>query len=253
MSASRNLAVDEARGEYVSYIDGDDVWVPTKLAEQVALLEAHPEAAMVFGPLELWYSWTGEAGDSHRDHLRGVRLDGRPPFADEIVRPLALVPVFLAESSFTPGGFLVRRRVLVEAARSEEDFTANYSDDVVQVKICLEHPVFSSTRSWYRYRMHADSCTEAERREGSTLASRKRFLDWVERYLEEREIRDDPVWKALRRAQQVRHPGVAYLLNFRKRFGELESALAAAGRRFLPASLRRWMWSARQWLFRAGP
>jgi glycosyltransferase involved in cell wall biosynthesis len=36
---SRNLAVQKARGKYIAILDCDDLWMPTKLEEQVPLLE----------------------------------------------------------------------------------------------------------------------------------------------------------------------------------------------------------------------
>lgn len=43
---TRNQAAAAAQGEYVAFLDSDDVWYPEKLAQQVALMEAHPEVPL---------------------------------------------------------------------------------------------------------------------------------------------------------------------------------------------------------------
>src|SRR5689334_20378787 len=64
MSASRNLGMRYARGAYLAFLDADDIWLPAKLEKQVAILEAHPEAAMAYGPLYFWSEWPGNLGNT---------------------------------------------------------------------------------------------------------------------------------------------------------------------------------------------
>lgn len=42
VSAARNFAVRHARGSYLAFLDSDDLWLPNKLAIQVAFIEQHP-------------------------------------------------------------------------------------------------------------------------------------------------------------------------------------------------------------------
>jgi hypothetical protein len=51
LTAARNRGLEKARGEFVSFIDADDLWTPDKLKAQVAALRRHPEAGAA-------YSWT---------------------------------------------------------------------------------------------------------------------------------------------------------------------------------------------------
>ncbi len=45
---SRNLALREARGKYIAILDCDDIWLPTKLEEQIPILERDDEVGLVY-------------------------------------------------------------------------------------------------------------------------------------------------------------------------------------------------------------
>ncbi len=51
---SRNLAVQKARGKYIAILDCDDLWLPTKLEEQISLLERDEEIGLVYSDIYLF-------------------------------------------------------------------------------------------------------------------------------------------------------------------------------------------------------
>ncbi|MHB1052274.1 MAG: glycosyltransferase family 2 protein [Thiobacillus sp.] len=54
--AARNRGISEAAGQYICLMDHDDYWFPHKLEQQVALLQAHPEAGVVYSAFILWHA-----------------------------------------------------------------------------------------------------------------------------------------------------------------------------------------------------
>lgn len=45
--AARNLGIKQAAGEFLAFLDADDMWAPEKLREQVDYLTSHPESHCV--------------------------------------------------------------------------------------------------------------------------------------------------------------------------------------------------------------
>lgn len=46
VSSARNVGIKASRGQYIALLDGDDMWEPTYLEEQLQLIEDFPEARM---------------------------------------------------------------------------------------------------------------------------------------------------------------------------------------------------------------
>ena len=51
VSVARNRGISHATGEFIGFLDADDLWTPDKLETQLTALQQHPEAGVA-------YSWT---------------------------------------------------------------------------------------------------------------------------------------------------------------------------------------------------
>lgn len=56
--AARNAGIRQAEGEYIAFLDADDLWHPTKLEKQVQVFNDRPEVGLVY----TWVSTINEKG-----------------------------------------------------------------------------------------------------------------------------------------------------------------------------------------------
>lgn len=221
ISATRNLGLRQARGEFVASLDADDVWMPEKLEEQVAILRAHAEVAMVFGRSLYWSSWNDKPGEAARDRVPESRLPredvviSSPELAVRFVRRLARTPC--------PSSMMVRREIIerlggfgeslpgAEAAESPVSPTAQklgdvYEDQALLSKVCLEYPVFASSNVWDKYRIHPDSCYARAKADDKRTAARLKYLNWLDGYLSTRNGVCEPVREAVQAELRALRP-----------------------------------------------
>jgi glycosyltransferase involved in cell wall biosynthesis len=216
MSASRNLGVRHATGEYVAFLDADDVWFPHKLEEQVAVMAAQPEAAMVYGASQYWHSWTKNAQDNDCDYIPAL---GVAP--NTLVHSPLLLTLALESKAPTPcpSDILLRREIVSRVGGFEEEFNGMFEDQAFLAKVYLHAPVFVAGNCWDRYRQHENSCVAVVTGTGQKYRAGLFYLEWLEKYLRGEGIDDRDVWEALRtKKRRYRYPKVAHILE-RLRYG----------------------------------
>jgi glycosyltransferase involved in cell wall biosynthesis len=99
LGEARNQALKQAQGEYIAFLDSDDLWMPAKLAKQIPLFKDRPGLGLVFSDTEMRYAETGRRttyfGNHHYKPPRGrifsaLLLHYSIPMLTAVIRAQAL-------------------------------------------------------------------------------------------------------------------------------------------------------------------
>lgn len=102
VSVSRNRGIQLAQGEYLSFIDADDLWTSNKLEAQYEALKIHPQASVA-------YSWTDNIDGKGNIVQKGIRTQASGYILPELLQVNLLQngsnPLIRRSAFETVGGF----------------------------------------------------------------------------------------------------------------------------------------------------
>jgi glycosyltransferase involved in cell wall biosynthesis len=213
-SGARNFGISHARAPLVGFLDADDVLEATALAERCASLDAHPDAAMVYGATLYWHSWAADAAHRESDYIPALGVQN-----GTFHPPAALLTRFLDGSAAVPCtcSLLVSRAAIETTGAFDETVRSLYEDQTFLARLTLRYPVVVADRVLDRYRQHPGSWTS--RWTTDTLRdARAQFLEWLEREMASAGVRDPVLVRTIERERwKLRHPRLARVLRFVRR------------------------------------
>jgi cellulose synthase/poly-beta-1,6-N-acetylglucosamine synthase-like glycosyltransferase len=199
-AAARNVGLAAAHGEFVAFLDADDLLLPGKLEQELGIAERFPQAALICGTAR--WQFLGSEGSDWIDRVRHVATGIHEP-------PRLLETLILLRTDQVPCtcAVLARRDAVIGAGGFEESLKL-YEDQSVWVKLFARYPAYLGGHLTSIYRQHADSTSARAERAGEyhrtrLHPARAAFLDWVDQYLRSERLEAPSTMRALRLAQAL--------------------------------------------------
>lgn len=145
---SRRFAIKQAQGDYIGFLNPQDIWIPYKLEQQVYILNNYPGADMVYGKVKLWHDWMNQPEDVKLDYSRPL---GTSP--NRVVDPPELLGLMIQNQyqTATISDLLIRQEFLASLSKTET-LQQDFSDQIFLAILQLKASIFVSDNCWTKKR-----------------------------------------------------------------------------------------------------
>ena len=155
--AARNIGIENSEGEYLCFLDADDVMLPRRIQLQAQFMSSHPDVAVVFVD---YRNFTGSHGPFPETHFQTCAgLTGRLAGADSLALPSEVATGLLLQENFGGAGTaMVRRAALRHDRRFAGEF-ATSEDFHFFYQLARDHAVGAVNEVGLMRRLHPANIT----------------------------------------------------------------------------------------------
>lgn len=163
-SGAYNTGIAAATGDYIAFLEQDDIWAPDKTANQVAAFDGNDELGMVFSPVRL----LKEEMVSKRTNIDEQEGEGEYTFADFFVRNRVL----------NCSTVMVRRDVLQHVGGFREHLKLAFDYDL-WLRISAEYRILCLNSPLATYRIHSNNQSKDDHDLLAAESSLNILLSWI--------------------------------------------------------------------------
>ncbi len=195
LAGARNTGIRHAQGEYLAFLDGDDLWLPQKLERQIAHLESSPSVGVSFSRSAFIDEMGKPLGTYQMPKLKGITT-----------------PYLLCRNPVGNGSAPLIRKEVFEAIKFTDNLHGNvedfYFDEHFRQSEDIECWIRISIQTDWQIEGISEALTLYRVNSGGLSANMLKQLDSWEKVIEKtRSYAPEIVtqWETLARAYQLRY------------------------------------------------
>jgi len=144
VSHARNIGIEKAKGEWIAFVDSDDLWLPSKLEKQLSSL-----GSCEWSHCDSLYIGENQSGDVKRSDYSHIP---RGNVFEELI----------VENFITTSSVLIKKSLLNQYGKFDETLTC-LEDWKLWIDISHENPIAYCDKSLLEYRVYSGSTSRKAR------------------------------------------------------------------------------------------